>query len=187
MSNVIKKQTIIIIDGPDGNGKTTIAHALGSAMLLPVYKNSHEHNAYANDQSSFVMMLKHHDAALVDFLAQTGHSVIMDRGYPSEWVYSRVMGRLTDTNVLQRRDREYAALGALVVIPLRSSYVGCDKAFADINAGRRQELHDSYVTFSEWTLCETLILCVDDEDTSRHVATIAGMCDARSCDAVKVC
>lgn len=76
----VSEQRIIIMIGPDRCGKTEIAKRLAFLQGLPYFKASSEHETYLSKQGQFVQQLKHADPRMVDFLSQTGHSVIFDRG-----------------------------------------------------------------------------------------------------------
>lgn len=166
-------QTIIFVDGPDMCGKTEIARALSKHLHIPYFKASSEHETYNNSQEMFLEQLIHADPRVLDLLKQTGHQVVFDRGYPSEWVYSRLLDRPTSEDTLLRLDAEYAALRAKLIIPVRSSYDGIvDDMDPKLTSNKLQELHDLYIEFAEWTDLETLVLNVDDEDIIRELHDI---------------
>src|ERR1044072_5761579 len=114
------KQQIIVLCGPDRCGKTEIAKELSSRLGIPSFKASSEHETYLKQPNQFVYQLRYADVRMVDFLAQTGYSVIMDRAWPCERAYSQVMNRQTDPTALIRIDNAMAKLGARVVICYRS-------------------------------------------------------------------
>lgn len=177
-----KPQTIIIIDGPDMTGKTQIAKAMSRILSIPYFKASSEHATYLGSQELFLDQLVHADPRMLDFLTQTKHSVIFDRAYPSEWVYSQLLDRPTNDDQLLMLDAGYTAIGAKLIIPVRSSYEGIvdDIDPKGLDSLKLQELHDLYMDFSEWTDLETLILNVDDEDLVRETQDIQDFLWGRS-------
>lgn len=167
-------QRLVFVCGPDMCGKTQIAHELANRLDVPYFKASSEHTSYFSRQDRFLNELRFADMRVADLLAQTGYSLVFDRGYPCEWVYSRVMSRQTDLEILRREDDVYAQLGACIVVCYRSSYLGIvDDLDPGITAGTLAALNDEYREFVRtFTKCRVLMLCVDDEDLDREVNEI---------------
>lgn len=169
----MKKQQVIAVCGPDMCGKTEISKALAHYLKLPYFKASSEHETYLRHPDRFVQQLRIADVRMTDFLKQTGHSVIMDRAWPCEKVYSQVLGRETDEVVLEKIDREMAMMGAKIIVPYRSSYTNVvDDIDPKLNSEMLQRLDDAYKGFTVWTKCPTLLLNVDDEDLGRELNDI---------------
>jgi len=167
------RQNIIIFEGPDGCGKTNIAHALSQHSGVPYFKNESEWEFFENDPSYFVNALTYGDPYFLSYLEQTQASVIVDRWYPSEWVYSRVFNRKTNHEALSSIDKRAAALGSRIIIPFRTDYSGVVDQFESIiTTGTLKRIHESYKEFAEWTACSTYFLNVDDEDLNRELQEI---------------
>jgi len=166
-------QTIVQLVGPDMTGKTEIAKELAKRLKVPYFKASSEHETYLSKQNLFIQQLRHADTRMVDFLRQTKHSAVFDRGYPCEWAYAEVMNRATDQAALAHIDLEYSKLDTHIVICYRRSYVGfVDDIDAKIDCAVLQRLEASYREFAAWTRCKVLFLDVDDEDLSREINDI---------------
>lgn len=166
-------QRIIFCVGPDRCGKTEISKALSESIGVPRFKASSEHETFLKHQERFVDQLRSLEPRMVDFLRQTGHSVIFDRGYPCECAYSQVLNRETDWKVLSYVDSAMADMGARVIICRRSSYKGIvDDIDPSLEENRLQQLDNAYVDFSRWTKCKTLLLNVDDENLEREIREI---------------
>lgn len=166
-------QVIVQLVGPDMTGKTQIAKELAHRLGVPYFKASSERETYLTGPDMFVNQLRYADPRMVDFLRQTGHSVVFDRGYPCEFVYSDVMNRETDMAALRHVDRAYAELGTRIVVCTRRNYDGIvDDIDSSITSGVLQLLEKRYRLFSEWTSCECLFIYVDDEDLDREVSEI---------------
>ena len=166
-------QTIIIFEGPDGCGKTNMAHGLSGKIGAPYFKNKDEWKHFQDDPSYFVNALTYGDPYFLSYLEQTKASVIVDRWYPSEWVYSQVFDRPTNMGVLRAIDDRAASLGAKIIIPTRTSYSNVVDQFADIvTPDLLATVHDYYLAFKDWTKCESLVINVDDEDLDRELAEI---------------
>src|SRR3954464_5618431 len=94
-----QEQWRIIFDSPDGTGKTNIAQALAKELRVPYFRMGSQHDNWR--ARKFKEALEFDQTYISEFLSQTKHSVIIDRAYPSEWVYSRVYGRETNEEVLR--------------------------------------------------------------------------------------
>ena len=158
-------------------GKSQIAKELSERLDVPYFKASSEHDSFLSSRVSkndkFVNQLRYADPRVYDVLKQTGYSLIFDRGFPCEAVYSSVFGRETDSEVLKHMDEQWASLGAVIVFCNRSSYEGIvDDIDSSIQEKTLRHIHDTYVCYLQTTKCKVLELNVDDEDLDREVNEI---------------
>lgn len=168
-----QKQQIIMIVGADMTGKTQIAKELSKRTGIPRFKASTEHDTYLNGLSGFLNQLLYADPRAFDLAKQIGFSMIMDRAYPCEKVYSKVFNRKTDETVLSTMDNRWASLGTKIVICYRSSYKGIvDDLDSSINETVLEKLSQEYFNFAAWTNCDVMMLNVDDENLDREVTEI---------------
>lgn len=166
-------QKVIILDGADRCGKTTISTELSKRLGIPRFKNDRESMFFENDPDYFVHALKYGDPYFASYLRQSGASIILDRSFPSEWVYSRAFNRQTNHDMLRMVDTMYANVGAKIIIPYRSSYDGIqDDQFKSIDTKMLFKIDALYSDFSKWTSCKTLRLCVDSEDIEAQIEQI---------------
>ena len=163
---------IIIFDSADKCGKTEMATALSRDLGIPYFKNKQEWQAFGKDPNYFVNALRYGDTYFYNFLKDTGTSIILDRSYPSEWVYSKIYGRATDEVTLRYIDDLAASAGAVIIIAYRTSYVGRRDEVHDIDEVHLQKLSDMYAEFAAWTKCRTLRFCVDNEDLQEELTAI---------------
>lgn len=167
------KQRVVIFEGPDGCGKTNISQALSELIEVPYFKNKDEWKNFVNDPSYFINALTYGDPYFLSYLEQTQASVIVDRWYPSEWVYSKIFDRPTNMSVLRKIDERAASVGAKIVIPFRSNYDSVVDQFEDvITPDILVRVDQTYRDFVEWTECDTLLLNVDDEDLTREILEV---------------
>jgi thymidylate kinase len=168
-------QRIIILEGCDKVGKSEIARAISKKYGIPYIKNTSEWSAGLRNPDYFVNTLRYAEPYFLSYLKQSGASVVLDRSYPSEWVYSEAFGRTTDHDALKFVDEEYSKLGAQIIVCHRSSYEGIkDDLFPDdIEEIKLSELDGLYTKFSSQTRCKTLRLNVDDENLSRELEDIS--------------
>lgn len=168
----VAAQRIIIVDGPDGCGKTEISRALSRELGVPYFKMAAAErlNWY---NGTFLEELRYGERRQVELFRQLGMSAVIDRGYPSEWVYSKVFGRKTDERALEQFDSDYAALDAVIVMPLRKDY-SRNRHDDLVPNNRLVEIHGAYVAFAKWTSCRVITLMVDElgEDIDRELAEI---------------
>lgn len=157
-------------------GKTQISHELARQLGVHYYKATSEHHAFMNDPDRFINDIRYADPRLIDFIRQTKTSVVMDRGFPCQYAYAKVLGRDNDPGALARVDDGYAALGAKVIWCHRQG--GYDGIFDDldpvrINPTTLQALHEAYEEYiTKQMKCRYLALPVDDENLDREVSEI---------------
>lgn len=149
---------IIILDGPDGCGKTEIAKGLSEKLGIPYYKFSAEKENWV--KGDFLNELRFGERRQVQLFQQIGMSAVIDRGYPSEIVYSQVFKRETDRDFLNWVDEQYAAMGTKIILPRREDY-SKNREDDIIPHEKLQEIHNRYIMFGGWTRCETIPINVD--------------------------
>lgn len=167
----MSKQKIFIFDGPDGCGKTNIGMELSKRLSIPYFKNQDEHRYFRKDPDYFINAVRYVDTYFTSYLESSGASVILDRAWPSEFVYSQVLGRKTDFKVLRELDRRHQKLGTQIVIPVRSSYHSVNDDYQEINENI-EKIHQFYLKFADWSLCQVQILNVDDENLNQEIKEI---------------
>ena len=163
-------QTIIALVGPDKCGKTEIGNELSKRLGIPLFKANTEKGKF-RDGSDFVNEMRYADPRTIDLLTQTGYSIILDRAWPCEWVYSRAFNRESDHDATEQSDIGYSGLGAVVVVCVRTSYEGIvdDDAPEKLTEPMLSKLHSLYEDFAKQTRCRVMFLNVDDEDLDREV------------------
>lgn len=156
------KRPTIIVCGPDGVGKTPIAHAMAHQLGVPYFKVSIEKAIFRREQGPETLWF---DLLLTQFLEQADCGMVSDRGYPCEWVYSQVFKRETDHSRLREIDECHAALGTKVVVlyssetPTKVDELVPRELYGDIL--------DRYREFMRWTRCDVMRY-----DTSKSLAAI---------------
>lgn len=174
------KQQIIIFEGPDGCGKTNISAELSRRTGIPVFKNDGEWSNFGSESAAeyFRLTAQYSYPFALSLIRQTRLSVIFDRAHPSEWAYSRAFGRSRCDDLIARGDELCAALGAKIIIPLRSDYSGVVDEYG-VTPTHLQALDGLYREYAERvTKCETLILNVDDENLDRELEEITKFLEA---------
>lgn len=168
------KQQIIVLCGPDRCGKSTIVKRLSERLQIPSFKPKTDKDNFKHPER-FLGQLKYFYTGIVDYLEQTGQSVILDRSWPDEYVYSQVKKRETHMGTLGLVDEAFAALRARIIVCKRSDYKGwADDNDPELDERKLQEISDKFVyDFTQWTACKKImILNVDDENLDREVTDI---------------
>jgi thymidylate kinase len=169
----MKHNIILSFEGPDRAGKSEIAAELSRQLGVPVFKNTGEWSTDLKDPSYFKNLLIYGGTFLIDFIHQTRPSAILDRHYPSEWVYSRFFNRETNEEVVRKIDQKFAEAGGKIIICRRKSYNGIqDDLHAYVDSKVLEGLDTLYDEFTKWTSCEVLTVWVDDENLEREISEI---------------
>lgn len=164
----MNKQRIVIYDGPDGCGKTEMARELSKRLNVPYFKNNDDHKYFLSDPTYFANAARYVETHFTSYLEATGASIILDRSWPSEWIYSQALGRQTDFKVLRELDERHSRLGTKIIIPYRNDYSNCSDIYDSVNKNI-QKISDLYQEFYSWTRCKALLLQVDHEDLEKEM------------------
>jgi thymidylate kinase len=154
------RQRLVVFEGPDGTGKTSIAQEVSRLTGVPYFKNEDEHTHFLSNPDYFLHAIRYVAPYFTKYLRDTGSSVILDRAWPSEWVYSRVLDRQTDMKAIEWLDRTNAELGTRVVLTYKTSYDSIDDY--PVIVDRIKQIDRTYAEFATWTHCRVMRLCVDD-------------------------
>jgi adenylate kinase family enzyme len=172
----MEKQRVVIVVGPDMTGKTQIAKELAKRLQVPYFKASSEHHAFMNEPDKFVKDIRYADPRLVDFIAQTSASVVMDRGFPCEWTYATMFGRETDYEAIARIDQAYNDMGANVIFCFRmNGFAGIEDDLdpTRLTSEKLDEIQEMYKKYAlNHIRCRRLLLYVDDENLDREVTDV---------------
>lgn len=143
---VVPRGPSILVEGPDGVGKTTVCAHMSEMTGIPVFKAPSEKQIFREGGRQSLAF----DHTLVSFLEQTGYRFISDRCYISELVYSKVFGRETDMGLLRLIDNAHARLGTRVLylysseLPAREDDLVPAEKYWDVKAA-----YDA--VFEEWS------------------------------------
>lgn len=97
----MKKPLHIIIDGSDKRGKTTVCKLLSQALQIPIIKmlNTKDYILHGTTEE-FSRLFNETVAQFKD------SDFILDRGYPSSMVYSKVFSRSFDLGYIDQVERD---------------------------------------------------------------------------------
>jgi cytidylate kinase len=164
------KRRIIIFEGPDSSGKTHIAQALSKQLQIPYFKNDGEHQLALKCETGLVT--RYAGPYITSFLRQVPVSVIIDRHYPSEFVYAHVKRRPYDRTVLRQLDAAFASMDAKIILCVKTQYTDYDDANQYVKQSEISAIRDRYVEFLNWTDVSTLLLNTTSENLSEQLSII---------------
>lgn len=164
------RSKIILFEGPDGVGKSSIAKELSKILNIPYYKNSMERNQKRKGQTK--LMTEFAVPYLFNFLEQVAAECIMDRNYPSEFCYGQVENRDVDLEMLRILDDWFStAFDSCIIICYKSVY----ENFEDETTPQEhlEALVQKYKEFSHWTHCnKVLFLDTTDANLEQQLKSI---------------
>lgn len=164
---------MIAMEGPDRCGKSEISKALALQLQHSYFKNSGEWDIDVRSKEYFKNILTYGAPLMTELLCQIKPSVVLDRYYPSEWVYSKVFGRSSDEKLITKIDHRFAEAGGRIILCRRKNYAGLkDDLHEHIDSNILKQLDACYEQFALWTRCPVLTLWVDDEDLERELNDI---------------
>lgn len=140
----------VIVIGPDRVGKTTLVKHLSYLIGIPAFKAPSEKQIFKDGGRSSLVF----DYTLTHFLQQTDTRFISDRGYPCEWVYSKVFGRETDSALLKLIDDQHAKIDTRILYVFSSEE---PKEEDDLVPRERYwDVVQGYNEFINWTGCDVI-------------------------------
>ncbi len=160
-------QKIIIVEGLDMTGKTTLVKELSDLTGLLPFKEIREERWHDH-----VIDLLYSEETKIQMLEQLCYSMISDRGYPSEWVYSKAFNRRTIESRIFELDERYAKLGAKIIILDKNPEKFQKDKTKLIDFEKYTEIRDLYHQFHTITHCKSIILDTSDENITNQLTKI---------------
>lgn len=170
----ISKQRVILLVGSEQSGKTNIAAALSQRLNIPTFKAQVQKKFFMGDRSQFLPFLRFGETTMADFIEQTRASVVLDRAWPCEVVYSDYFKRQTDVEVIRQLDEAYARMGALIVLCTRNSgYAGrVDEDDPNVREEQITAIDRLYKRHVPTFKTRHVVLDTSDEDLERELSEI---------------
>lgn len=149
---------IIVIEGADGAGKTTLAAELSQRLGIGVYKFRGKGPLHGGS----VVDNQYADEALMTLLEATRSDVIFDRSFPSEWAYGRVFKREFDVERIAALDERLAKLDHLCVFLRWYKDAELDDILErlddEVSVGKVIEVNREYYSWMQGSRCQWLPL-----------------------------
>lgn len=166
------KNTRVVIEGPDGVGKTAIAKALAEDLSINYFKFKAEVTMFSGDPIDRLAMLKWGTHEQLSVIEQCNIDVVMDRFLPSEAVYSRVYGRSTEQKFLIRYGSWWRQLGGVYVFLDKPTVLKEQWDDELIAFEKYQELRVEYDKFMAETIVPFMKIDTTECDTKKTIKMI---------------
>lgn len=171
------KQLVLVMEGTDRSGKSTIGKLVAEKLNIPYFKYSRDKEALSgSDMTS--QMLKYADPYFCDFLGQTKISAVIDRHYPSEWVYSGVLGRSTDEQLIRKTDELFSKVPTTIIVMKRKSYDNVTDDDPRLDSLTLKKISQKYDEFVKWSKCRVLTFEFEEWNPEKMVTEILFMLEA---------
>lgn len=165
----MKKQTIVIFEGHDKAGKTTIANALAKELDLTVFKVTRD--KYFWDPVSYQTYATE---AITQIIEKTGLSVILDRSFASDHMYSKLFKRPYNYSKGYETADRFGKLDALIVLCYKDkiSYLDDPEDAAFISTADYDKMTEIYLEFLGEIDCRYIIINTSDHDLDKQLQLI---------------
>ena len=168
------KQTIIIFEGPDQVGKSTIAKALSLKTKIPLFKV--QRNKYFWDPD---ISLRYLTEGITQFIEQTGVSVILDRWVASDYMYSKLFNRHISYDIIKNIDARLSDLNAIIIVCYKreEGYLHDEEDKAFISMKDYDKMKMLYREYASITKCKIHFLDTTDQNLKNQLNEIIKLCE----------
>lgn len=166
----MNKQQVIIFEGADRSGKTTISTALSEKLNIPrikITRNKYFWDVFCN--------INYLDEGIMQFIEQSKVSVIVDRFTPSDYMYSKLFDRDISYRKIWEIDKRLADLNTTLIV----CYKDKDKYLVDeedkdfVNPEMYARMLDLYKEYAEISdIGNILFLNTSDENLENQINSI---------------
>ena len=151
-------QIIIIFEGHDMTGKTEIAKALAKELGIPYFKNKAEYDKNYDSSAA----LKYQAPFTQKLLEATGQSIIFDRSWPSELIYSQVYERPTYKSILSMLDDRLSRMNSIIFILEKNEEDYLEDAHSMIEVEKYNAIKQAYHNFHSTSSTETHLINISE-------------------------
>lgn len=163
------QQSIVIFEGHDKSGKSTIAKELSKRFNVPYFKV--QRDKYRWDPNA---NLDYGTEQITQFLEQTGHSVILDRFHGSDYMYNRLFKRETRDEKVFDIDERLSNLNTFIVLCYKNkdAYEDDPEDADFISIDDYTKMTDLYYQFMIDSDCRFIILNTSNQDIEEQLGEI---------------
>lgn len=158
------EQKIIIFEGLDMVGKTTIAKEFSKIFDIPYF--SQKHDTKWHDPS---VDLIYGEEARLQMFEQIGCSAVLDRSYPSEYAYAKAYNRPLLESKIWDVDRRYEKLGAIIVYCYKAKENWMEDKTKLIDMPMYEKIVCAYDDFFAKNRCQTHFLDTTNKDLADQI------------------
>jgi len=162
------EQIIVILDGPDGTGKTEISQGLSKVLRIHTFKNPLEGTLFRN--KTFQEEMKYVPEYIAAFLKQTGESIIFDRHYPAEYAYAKTLNRDFDEDKFWNIDKAFAAINTKIIICHKSTYTNYEDDLVPMKC--QEDIFRHYLVFATKSSCKNYFMDTSTQNLPEQLSTI---------------
>lgn len=174
---------IIIFEGPDNSGKTSIAKALSAGIGIPYFKYSViNKNNFVHGSPDAILESGYFSLLLLSQMK--GGDIIIDRHYPSEYAYGQVVRKKRNIKALRKTDDVCASIKEHLIVVC---YKDTDNFKEDDFVKKKyyKALKNEYIKFAKkFTRANVLLLETSDENLAKQLDAIENRIE--SCRASRV-
>lgn len=167
----MNKQQLIVIVGHDNSGKSHIAKALSERINVPIFKMSVPKRFWDP-----IIAQRYSTEAILQVIEQTKLSTILDRGFPCDYMYSKLFNRDFDYGKLAEIDSRFAAMQTLIVLCYKDAEAFLDDEEDRIAFGITTEAYEKmtgfYREYLEMSKCKSIIINTSDENLEAQLDKI---------------
>lgn len=164
----ISKQIRVIFIGPDRVGKTEISKELSKNLNVPVYKSGREDDVFKQKDAQY-NILKWGVYEQIKMIEVCNMSIIFDRFFPCEFVYSKVFKRNSDDKLIFDYDRWWNKLNGKIILLHKPTLSENDKF---VNKEQYQKIKNLYLEYVSKTSCKNLVMDTSDRNLNVQVEKI---------------
>jgi thymidylate kinase len=168
------KKQVVIFDGPDGCGKTTIAKEFVKRHReFSYFKNKPTKKRIkkcTNEQLALIHLTE--IELFLSFIKQLNCQLIVDRSYPSEIVYNRSLNRNANDKYLMKLDREHAKENVKIIICVKNNELLNDRLDNIFDNQTLRTIKKEYLKFAKQTKCKVLVMNTTNENLENQIKKI---------------
>jgi thymidylate kinase len=160
---------LIVFEGLDQSGKTSIAQILAKRIGYSYFKNPSEKKQFYIDDNRTTWIV---EGTYLFNLVEQGvvSKTILDRHLPSEYAYSYAYNRKTDQAKIVEFDVKLAELGAIIVFCFKDSYDGYNDWA--VKQADRAKIAEGFELYLAQTRMPYLKLNTTDQNLEREIDEI---------------
>ena len=147
------EQNVIIFESCAHSNYAELMDRCSNELHIPIFNpdtNKSKHEFITNS-------IEYIDPYIVNFLKQTKNSVIFNRKYPSQYVYSNVDNLDINSDIFAKIDSLYSEMGTTIIFCYKTQ-------FEDVNI---KQLHDKtythYINFFNNSMCKILPIDISEK------------------------
>ena len=164
------KQQVIIFEGADRSGKSSIAKALSAELNIPIYKS--QRNKHFWDP---IVNIHYFTESVTQFIEQTEVSVILDRWMPSDYMYSKLFDRDISYRKIWELDERFSKLNTLLIICYKEPkyYVEDTEDFEFVNKTMYTQMTNLYKEYQDQSKIKNILyLNTSNENLKEQIEKI---------------